>query len=359
MRDPWKDVKMRYLLPLYLTFSITAAQKPVSAPPSWSNWAPTATYTEAPTYTNGAPYLGSSTSETLLAMTTSCTRPVPSESRSIPLSSATTLLAFTVKCPSVQANSVPPGDLARADAIRDAYVRSWNQYATYCFGRDSLFVTNRTCIDDFGGWGVTIVDSLDTAIIMNLTDIAAAQLAHIASIDFTSSTGKQPVSAFETTIRYLGGLLSAYDLLKSGFVEPGTYNPDHVELLLKQAVVLADQLQPRFDTPTGLPAESLFWGNKSYPTDTFVNDINNVTYNSSNVAVCGTIILEYYRLSDLTGDASYRATADRAEQYLITFGSEYQPAFPYLVGSQLDLDRGNYLTYDFGWKAGIDSFLEV
>lgn len=261
-----------------------------------------------------------------------------------------------VTCHSIQAS--PSGDITRANAVVDAYVRSWNQYAQYCFGYDSIFVVNNTCINDFGGWGVTIVDGMDTAILMNLTDIVTAQLAHVAAIDFTTSDGKQPVSAFETTIRYLGGLLSSYDILKSGYVEPGTYNEEHVEALLQQATILADQLQPRFDTPTGLPAESLFWNNKTYPTDTFVNDINNVTYNSSNAAVCGTIILEYYRLSDLTGDPSYRETADRAEQYLVTFG-DYQPAYPYLVGSAVGLDNGEYLTYDFGWKAGIDSFLEV
>lgn len=202
------------------------------------------------------------------------------------------------------------------------------------------------------------MDGLDTAILMNLTEIVTSQLAHVASIDFTTSSGKQPVNAFETTIRYLGGLLSAYDILNSGYVRPGTYNPDHVEALLQQAIILADQLEPRFDTPTGLPAGSLFWNNKTYPTDNFVNDINNVTYNASNVAICGTIILEYYRLSDLTGDPSYRETVDRAEQYLVNLG-EYQPVYPYLVGSQVGLDLGDYLTYDLGWKAGIDSFLEV
>lgn len=35
------------------------------------------------------------------------------------------------------------------------------------------------------------------------------------------------------------------------------------------------------------------------------------------------------------------------------------PVWPGLVGSQLDTDTGNYLTYDFGWRAGIDSFIEV
>lgn len=33
--------------------------------------------------------------------------------------------------------------------------------------------------------------------------------------------------------------------------------------------------------------------------------------------------------------------------------------WPGLIGSELDIDTGNYLTYDFGWHAGIDSFFEV
>lgn len=281
-------------------------------------------------------------------------RPVPSESRYYGLSSAT-IQTSTPTCPQVQAT--PSGDPSRADAVKQAYVRSWDQYAQYCFGHDSLFVTNKTCVDDFGGWGVTIVDSLDTAIIMNLTDIVESQLSHIASIDFTYSNGKQPVSAFETTIRYLGGLLSAYDLLTSDYT--GIYDQAQVETLLHQAIILADQLGPRFNTPTGLPAEQLHWGNKSFPTDSFVNDINNQTYNSSNLAVCGTFILEYYRLSDLSGDPTYRAYADRATQYLVNFDREYSPIFPNLPGGQLDLDTGDYLTYDFGWRAGVDSFFEV
>lgn len=35
------------------------------------------------------------------------------------------------------------------------------------------------------------------------------------------------------------------------------------------------------------------------------------------------------------------------------------PVWPGLVGSELDTDTGNSLTYDFGWRAGIDSFFEV
>lgn len=48
---------------------------------------------------------------------------------------------------------------------------------------------------------------------MNLADPVNDILNHIRSVDFRKSRTKQTVSLFETTIRYLGGMLSAYDLL--------------------------------------------------------------------------------------------------------------------------------------------------
>jgi hypothetical protein len=75
-------------------------------------------------------------------------------------------------------------DTFRADAVRDLYVASWNQYAEYCFGHDQLLTLTNTCADDIFGWGATIVDGIDTAIVMNLTDIVARQLAFISEIDF-------------------------------------------------------------------------------------------------------------------------------------------------------------------------------
>jgi mannosyl-oligosaccharide alpha-1,2-mannosidase len=56
---------------------------------------------------------------------------------------------------------------------------------------------------------VTVVDALDTAIIMNSLNIVQPMLDHIASIDFTTTAQKgYGISLFETNIRYLGGLLS-------------------------------------------------------------------------------------------------------------------------------------------------------
>lgn len=67
------------------------------------------------------------------------------------------------------------------------------------------------------GWGASIVDALSTAIIMRLDDVVFTQLQHIATVDFT--TTNDTVSLFETTIRYLGGLISGYDLLTGPYAD--------------------------------------------------------------------------------------------------------------------------------------------
>lgn len=60
-------------------------------------------------------------------------------------------------------------------------------------------------------WGASAVDALGTAILMDLPDIVNDIVGFIPSIDFSNPEGD--VNVFETTIRYLGGLLSAFDLL--------------------------------------------------------------------------------------------------------------------------------------------------
>ncbi|KAL3625071.1 hypothetical protein CASFOL_031739 [Castilleja foliolosa] len=59
---------------------------------------------------------------------------------------------------------------------------------------DTMSLCNR-CVDGLGGLGATIVDALGTAMIMGIDKIAL-----------------EAVNLFETTIRILGGLLSAYHL---------------------------------------------------------------------------------------------------------------------------------------------------
>lgn len=86
----------------------------------------------------------------------------------------------------------------------------------------------------------SIFDALDTMIIMGLEDEYQRALEHVKSIDWAFTN--DPSKTFETNIRYLGGLLSAYDL-----------RPD--QALLDKAIELADKvIMPAYNTPNGIPA---------------------------------------------------------------------------------------------------------
>jgi mannosyl-oligosaccharide alpha-1,2-mannosidase len=86
----------------------------------------------------------------------------------------------------------------------------------------------------------SIFDALDTMIIMGLENEYQRALEHIKTVDWTVS--HDPSKTFETNIRYLGGLLAAYDL-----------RPDPI--LLERAQELADKvIMPAFDTPNRMPA---------------------------------------------------------------------------------------------------------
>jgi mannosyl-oligosaccharide alpha-1,2-mannosidase len=56
------------------------------------------------------------------------------------------------------------------------------------------------------GWGASAVDALSTALVMGNWPVVRQILEFIPEINFDNTTTE--VSLFETTIRYLGGLLS-------------------------------------------------------------------------------------------------------------------------------------------------------
>ena len=112
---------------------------------------------------------------------------------------------------------------------------------------------------------------------MNLTDIVAEQLAFIEKIDFTT-TPDGPVEIFDVNIRYVGGLLSAYDLLKSGQF-PTNYPANQIDALLSQAVSLADKIAYGFQTPTGIQASNVNFTSNSPFYGTYTISATNKTFN--------------------------------------------------------------------------------
>jgi mannosyl-oligosaccharide alpha-1,2-mannosidase len=98
------------------------------------------------------------------------------------------------------------------------------------------------------GWAATLVDGLDSLYIMGLQDEFDSALEALDSINFSRPNAER-VPVFETTIRYLGGLLGAYD------VSGGKY-----PLLLQKADQLGEFLFQAFDTQ--MASQCLITGGK-------------------------------------------------------------------------------------------------
>lgn len=120
-----------------------------------------------------------------------------------------------------------------------------------------------------------------------------------------------------------------------------------VESLLEQAVVLADRLSFAFNTPSGIP-----YNNLEFPTNSSFDSVNGV-------ATIGTLILEWTRLSDITGNPKYANLASKAESYLLNPKPvEVGEPFPGMLGTRLDIRSGLFLDSEGGWSGGTDSFYE-
>ena len=139
----------------------------------------------------------------------------------------------------------------RLAAVRDSFKHAWQGYREHAWLSDELLPLSHGSHEAFGNWSATLVDSLDTLWIMGLHEEFDEAVAAVGGIDFESSTSKI-VSVFETTIRYLGGLLAAYDL--SG-----------LPLLLEKATHLGEMLYAAFDTENRMPVS--YWDWKSYVVD--------------------------------------------------------------------------------------------
>ena len=125
---------------------------------------------------------------------------------------------------------------------------------------------------------------------MQIPDIVETILTHIKQIDYTTTT--TDVSLFETTIRYLGGMLAGYDLLMEDYSQVLADNDTSLAVpLLQQSVKLADTLSFAFDTPSGVPFNDLDLETRSSADGSTTNGL----------ATTGTLVLEWMRLSDLTG----------------------------------------------------------
>ncbi|KAF9303089.1 hypothetical protein BGZ74_004346 [Mortierella antarctica] len=194
----------------------------------------------------------------------------------------------------------------RRKLVRAGMAHAWAGYKKHAWGHDEVYPVSGGHKDNFNGWGATMVDSLDTLVIMGFNDEFDEALEWVKTkFDMTKSPTSQ-LQFFETVIRYLGGLLSAYDLTGE-------------KVLLDKAEELGGYCLNAF-------------GNSDFPNGRFAVE-KSANYGGSSyvLAEVGTIQLEFTRLSTLTGNPIYKEKALAIFDILGTADAQLPGLLPFYV----------------------------
>ncbi|SCU78812.1 LADA_0A07822g1_1 [Lachancea dasiensis] len=197
----------------------------------------------------------------------------------------------------------------RRNQIESVFLQSWRDYCKHGWDADVYKPVSKEKSNMYGstdkplGW--IIVDSIDSILIMyNSSTANKAQFEEeflrveewvTTKLDYDIDVH---VSLFETTIRMLGGLLSAYHLSKE-------MNIGNSSVFLEKAIDLADRMMPAFDnTPTGIPYSSI-------NLHTGASERNHADNGASSTAEFTTLQLEFKYLSIITGDTKYWSAVEK------------------------------------------------
>ncbi|KAK4548668.1 hypothetical protein LTR36_009579 [Oleoguttula mirabilis] len=169
----------------------------------------------------------------------------------------------------------------RQAEVKKTLQRCWKAYRERAWLEDELAPISGTGRNTFGGWAATLVDTLDVLWIMDMKDEFREAADAAVGIDFSNTTSST-INVFETTIRYLGGFLAAYDL--SGD-----------QRLLDKSLELAHMLYAAFDTPNRMPITRWDFHKAASGERQTADD-------GVLVAEIGSLTLEFTRLSQITND---------------------------------------------------------
>ncbi|KAF8185216.1 glycoside hydrolase family 47 protein [Mycena galopus ATCC 62051] len=174
----------------------------------------------------------------------------------------------------------------KRDAVVDAFKHAWSAYEKHAMGDDEYHPISQrgSNLGMGGGIGYTVVDAIDTMLLMGLDD--EYQRARSWVQEHLSFDRSGYFSTFETTIRVLGGLLSAYHLTGD-------------DLYKSHAADLGDRMLPAFDTASGLPAPSV--------------NLAARTASASRVSIseATTLQLEFRYLAEITGRVAFWHKAEK------------------------------------------------
>ncbi|KAI8320315.1 mannosyloligosaccharid alpha-mannosidase [Martensiomyces pterosporus] len=198
---------------------------------------------------------------------------------------------------------------------------AWDGYRQYAFGMDELQPVTNGSNNKWGGWGVTLIDALDTLYIMDLFEEFNEGAAHVATLNFSAARKGYTTPFFEMVIRSLAGLLTSYEMSLD-------------RRLLKKAQEVGDVLFPAFNTTTGIP----------YPR-VDVNSGQPIYTSKVCIAEAGTVQLEYWKLSELTGNKTYHEAAQRVVDVLDKADKPYKGLYPIWVDIQTGAVSSGQITF--------------
>ncbi|KAI6205433.1 hypothetical protein M3Y94_00791500 [Aphelenchoides besseyi] len=218
----------------------------------------------------------------------------------------------------------------RQRAVRNAFKHAWTGYKKYAWGHDHLKPISKSS-SEWMGCGLTIVDSLDTMILMDLKDeFNDARKWVVEKLTFDVDNF---VNLFETTIRVLGGLLSAFHLTSD-------------ETFKWKALDIGNRLIGALSSQTAIP----------------FSDVNLKTLEGkepggeSSLSEVTSIQLEFRDLTRITGNQTFEKSAFRISEHIHELGCSNHDG---LCEMFLSPTTGNFrkaTTITFGARA--DSYYE-
>jgi len=215
--------------------------------------------------------------------------------------------------------------------VKAGFLHAWESYKTYAWGTDELNPLRKS----HKNWldlGVTIVDALDTLWIMGLRE--DFQLARDWIADNLSFDKNRSVSFFETTIRELGGLLSAYEFSKD-------------KMFLDKAEDLANRLLRSFTDSSPIPFATINLSNGHGSSPSW-------TGGASVLSEMGTLQLEFLYLAYHTNNPSYAEKPMNVFKHLDSLPKAVEGLYPLYINQGSGTFKGN----DYSIGALGDSFYE-
>lgn len=252
---------------------------------------------------------------------------------------------------------------------RFLFKHAWSSYMQYGFPADEVLpdtcepygpdynnIYNVVRNDALGNTSLTILDNLDTLMIMEEWDELEKVLEYLKSEEKTLFNKDTIVQVFETTIRSLGGLLSTHllltDVTKGNQILPSRYqkfkeiSDKYDGFLLNMAYDLGLKLLPAFKTSTEIPVPRI---NLAKGVLKVPSNLQKETCTSG----AASPVLEFTLLSKLSGDPQFEFYSQ------LTFWKLWSSRLPLdLMPMSIDPIANKWKDQITGIGASVDSFYE-